>query len=131
MDMFFQLIYRCFLFYHNNPWSAALQTSDFTDIFPEFDNSLWCLSHFSFCSITFLTLYNVFTDHGFNPIYYNYGITALGRAGKTHRNKILRLLKRAFSLMFFCDYKTQAIPLFISLILLLQVRFHLNTWRLK
>ena len=60
------LIYRCFLFYHNNLWSTAPKTSDFTDIFLTI--SLWLLSHFSFCSITSLTLYNVFTDQGFNPI---------------------------------------------------------------
>ena len=46
--------------------------------------------------------------------YLLYGITAWGRAGKTHRNIILRLQKRALRLMFFCDYKTHAIPLFIS-----------------
>ena len=46
--------------------------------------------------------------------YLLYGITAWGRAGKTHRNVILRLQKRALRLMFFCDYKTHAIPLFIS-----------------
>lgn len=65
-DMFFPLIYRCFLFYHNNLWSTAPKTSHFTDIFLTI--SLWWLSHFSFCSITSLTLYNVFTDQGFNPI---------------------------------------------------------------
>jgi len=73
---------------------------------------------------------------GIQP-YLVYGISALGREGKTHRNKILHLLKRAFRLMFFCDYKTQAMPLFISPILLplesslLQVSCHLNTWRLN
>lgn len=46
--------------------------------------------------------------------YLLYGITAWGRAGKTHRNIILRLQKGAFHLMCFCDYKTHAIPLFIS-----------------
>ena len=46
--------------------------------------------------------------------YLLYGITAWGRADKTHRNKILRLQKRALRLMFFCDYKTHAIPCFIS-----------------
>ena len=45
--------------------------------------------------------------------YLLYGITAWGRAGKTHRNIIPRLQKRALRLMFFCDYKTHAIPLFI------------------
>ena len=37
-----------------------------------------------------------------------------GLAGKTHRNVILRLQKLALRPMFFCDYKTHAIPLFIS-----------------
>ena len=43
-----------------------------------------------------------------------YGVAAWGRADKTHRNKILCLQKRALRLIFFCDYKTHAIPLFIS-----------------
>ena len=43
-----------------------------------------------------------------------YGITAWGRANKIHRNKILSLQKRALRLMFFGDYKAQAVPFFIS-----------------
>ena len=46
--------------------------------------------------------------------YLLYGITAWGRADKTHRNKILHLEKRALRLMFKCDYKTHAVPFFIS-----------------
>jgi len=48
--------------------------------------------------------------------YLLYGVALWGRADKTHRNKILRLhdQKRALRLIFFCDYKTHAIPLFIS-----------------
>ena len=50
--------------------------------------------------------------------YLLYGITAWGRADKTDRNKIIRLQKRALRLMFFCDYKTHAVPFFISSCLL-------------
>jgi len=48
--------------------------------------------------------------------YLLYGVALWGRADKTHRNKIpcLHDQKRALRLMFFCDYKTHAIPLFIS-----------------
>ena len=46
--------------------------------------------------------------------YLLYGITEWGQAGKTHRNIFLRLQKRALCVMFFCDYKTHAVPLFIS-----------------
>ena len=46
--------------------------------------------------------------------YLLYGIVAWGRAGKTYRTKILRLQKRALRLMFFGDYKSHAVPFFIS-----------------
>ena len=46
--------------------------------------------------------------------YLLYGIVAWGRAGKIYRTKILRLQKRALCLMFFGDYKSHAIPFFIS-----------------
>ena len=47
--------------------------------------------------------------------YLLYGVALWGRADKTHRNKIPCLYdqKRALRLMFFCDYKTHAIPVFI------------------
>ena len=47
-------------------------------------------------------------------LYLVYGITTSGQAGKTQGNIILRLQKRALRLMFFSDYKTHALPLFIS-----------------
>ena len=50
----------------------------------------------------------IYIDHWFNPI------TAWGRADKIHKNKFLRLQKRALRLMYFCDYKTHAIPFSIS-----------------
>ena len=46
--------------------------------------------------------------------YLLYGIVAWGHAGKIYRSKLLRLQKRALRLMFFGDYKSHAIPLFIS-----------------
>ena len=46
--------------------------------------------------------------------YLLYGIVAWGRAAKTHRNKILLLQKRALRLMYFGDYKSHAVPYFLS-----------------
>ena len=46
--------------------------------------------------------------------YLLYGIVVWGRAGKIYRTKILCLQKRALRLMFFGDYKSHAIPFFIS-----------------
>ena len=46
--------------------------------------------------------------------YLLYGLSVWGRADKIHRNNILCLQKRALRLMYFCDYKTHAIPFFIS-----------------
>ena len=43
-----------------------------------------------------------------------YGIVAWGQAAKTHRNKILLLQKRALRLMYFKDYKSHAVPYFLS-----------------
>ena len=45
--------------------------------------------------------------------YLLYGIVAWGRATKTHRNKIL-LEKRVLRLMYFGDYKSHAVPYFLS-----------------
>ena len=59
------------------------------------------------------TLQHIYRSLLIQP-YLLYGITAWGRAGKTHRCMILRFQKRALRLMFFCDYKTHAMPLFIS-----------------
>ena len=46
--------------------------------------------------------------------YLLYGIVAWGQAAKTHRNKILLLQKRALRLMYFGDYKSHAVPYFLS-----------------
>ena len=46
--------------------------------------------------------------------YLIYGIVAWGNAAKIHRTKLLTLQKRALRLMYFADYKSHAIPFFIS-----------------
>ena len=46
--------------------------------------------------------------------YLMYGIVAWGYAAKIHRTKLLTLQKRALRLMYFADYKSHAIPFFIS-----------------
>ena len=46
--------------------------------------------------------------------YLLYDIVAWGNAAKIHRTKILTLQKRALRLMHFGDYKSHAIPFFIS-----------------
>ena len=46
--------------------------------------------------------------------YLMYGIVAWGNAAKFHRTKLLTLQKRALRLMYFSDYKSHAIPFFIS-----------------
>ena len=43
-----------------------------------------------------------------------HGIVAWGNAAKIHRSKLLILQKRALRLMYFVDYKFNAIPFFIS-----------------
>ena len=58
------------------------------------------------------TLHHIYRS--FIQPYLLYGIVAWGRAGKTYRTKILRLQKRALRLMFFGDYKSHAVPFFIS-----------------
>ena len=71
------------------------------------------ITHFVSCK-----LYMISIDHSSNP-YQLYGIGAWRRPGKIHRNKILRRQKRAQHLMFFGDYKSHAIPFYISSNLLL------------
>ena len=80
-----------------------------------------CDSHFCFCKqlarlrhfVPLNTLQHIYRSL-IQP-YLLYGITAWAEQTKlTHRNKILRLHKRALRLMFFCDYKTHAVPFFIS-----------------
>ena len=46
--------------------------------------------------------------------YLLYGIVAWGQAAKIHRDKILILQKRALRLMYFGDYRSHAIPFFVS-----------------
>ena len=43
-----------------------------------------------------------------------YGIVAWCNTAKVHRTKLLTLQKRALRLMYFADYKSHAIPFFIS-----------------
>ena len=59
------------------------------------------------------TLHHIYRSLNMQP-YLLYGIVAWGRAGKTYRTKILRLQKRALRLIFFGDYKSLAVPFFIS-----------------
>ena len=46
--------------------------------------------------------------------YLMYGIVAWCNTAKVHRTKLLTLQKRALRLMYFADYKSHAIPFFIS-----------------
>ena len=46
--------------------------------------------------------------------YITYGIVAWCNTAKVHRTKLLTLQKRALRLMYFADYKSHAIPFFIS-----------------
>ena len=46
--------------------------------------------------------------------YLLYGIVAWGQAAKIYRDKILILQKRALRLMYFGDYRSHAIPFFVS-----------------
>ena len=58
------------------------------------------------------TLHHIYRSL-FQP-YLLYGIVAWGRDGKIYGTKILLLQKRALRFMFFGDYKSHAIPFFIS-----------------
>ena len=58
------------------------------------------------------TLHHIYRSL-FQP-YLLFGIVAWDRDGKIYRTKILRLQKRALRLLFFGDYKSHAIPFFIS-----------------
>ena len=58
-------------------------------------------------------LYTKSTGHSFNQ-YLLYGIIAWGNTAKIHRTNILTLQKRAPRLMYFADYKSHAMPFFIS-----------------
>ena len=46
--------------------------------------------------------------------YLMYGIVAWCNTAKVHGTKLLTLQKRALRLMYFADYKSHAIPFFIS-----------------
>lgn len=46
--------------------------------------------------------------------YISYGLVAWGQALNTHLNKIVTLQKRALRLMYFVDYKSHSVPLFLN-----------------
>ena len=46
--------------------------------------------------------------------YLSYGLAAWGQAAKSHLQKTLVLQKRALRLMYFCEPRAHAVPLFIS-----------------
>ena len=46
--------------------------------------------------------------------YISYGLVAWGQALNTHLNKIVTLQKRALRLMYFADYKSHSVSLFLN-----------------
>ena len=46
--------------------------------------------------------------------YLSYGLASWGQAAKSHLQKLLVLQKRALRLMYFCELRAHAVPLFIS-----------------
>ena len=46
--------------------------------------------------------------------YISYGLVAWGQALNTHLNKIVTLQKRALPFMYFVDYKSHSVPLFLN-----------------
>ena len=62
--------------------------------------------------IPFSTLLNIYRSL-IEP-YICYGLVAWGQALNTHLDKIVTLQKRALRLMYFVDYKSHSVPLFVN-----------------